>query len=147
MKTTPTTPKNSRPVDDARPDQQDPDTRIKLLWDVVVFQLKLVADGLRDLVLVPISLIAALLGLVAGGKDPAVYFRQVLQFGRRTEIWINLFGFRRHNATSDAIIRPLEEKLMDGLHNNPTLKKAGDEISRSLDSINQKVDERKKKAR
>ena len=138
-------PHDDKSVNDTSLDQQDPDTRIKLLWDIIVFQLKLVADGFRDLVLVPISLIAALLGFVAGGKDPAVYFRQVLQFGRRTEIWINLFGFRRHAATSDAMLRPLEDKLMDGLHNNPTLKKAGDEISRSLDSINQRVGDAKQK--
>lgn len=120
-----------------------PDSRLKLVWDVVVFQLKLTADGLRDVVLVPVSLIAAVMGLVAGGSDPAVYFRRVLQFGRRTEVWINLFGFRRHAATSDAMLKPLEDKLLDQAQNNPLLQKAGTQINRSLDNINDRVSEKR----
>jgi len=66
--------------------------RRELFRDAAIFQLKLMADGFRDLVLVPVSLVAALAGLVRGGDDPGQGFRQVLDLGRRSEQWINLFG-------------------------------------------------------
>lgn len=65
-------------------------------WDLVrsslLFQLKLLADGLRDFLLVPVSVVATLVGLLRSGTDPEREFEQVLDFGRQTERWINLFG-------------------------------------------------------
>lgn len=66
--------------------------RSALFREAVIFQLKLVADGFRDLVLVPVSLIAALVGLLRGGDEADREFRQVIELGRRSEQWINLFG-------------------------------------------------------
>jgi hypothetical protein len=63
-----------------------------LLRESLIFQLKLMADGFRDLVLLPVSLIATLAGLLRGGAEPDREFRQVLELGRQTEQWINLFG-------------------------------------------------------
>ena len=66
--------------------------RIELFRNSVVFQLKLMVDGFRDLVLLPISLVATLLGLLRGGDEPEREFNRVLDLGRDTERWINLFG-------------------------------------------------------
>ena len=41
-----------------------PSKRGELVRQSVVFQLKLVTDGMRDLVLVPISFIATIIGLI-----------------------------------------------------------------------------------
>ena len=93
------------------PEQAHHDTRFQLVWQVLLFQFKLAADGLRDLLLVPISLGAGILGLLVGGDDPDQYFRRLLRFGRRTDIWINLFGQHRHGPTSDNLVKPLEESV------------------------------------
>lgn len=69
--------------------------RMQLARDAAVLQLKLVADGFRDALLIPISLIAALIGLLRGGKDCDAEFRRVIKLGRRTERWIDLFGQQR----------------------------------------------------
>lgn len=67
-------------------------TRWEFLRDVVVFQGKLLIDGLRDAVLIPISLIAAAMDLISGGVEKNQYFYDVVHFGRRSERLINLFG-------------------------------------------------------
>jgi len=67
-------------------------TRWDLLRDVAVFQAKLIFDGLRDLFLSPLSLIATLIGLIAGGDNPGRYFYALLHMGKRTEHWIGLFS-------------------------------------------------------
>ena len=46
--------------------------RSVVVRDMLVFQLKLVVDGLFDLVLLPVSLIAGLVGVIRGGPDPGL---------------------------------------------------------------------------
>jgi hypothetical protein len=66
--------------------------RFPVFRDVVVFQAKLLADGLRDLLISPVSVLAALVDLLGPGDDGGKRFYAVVRFGRRTEEWINLFG-------------------------------------------------------
>ncbi len=68
-------------------------TRWILLRDLGVLQLKLIVDGLRDLILLPASLVAGVLSLLlsTAGK-PGGHFYQLLAWGKETEAWINLFG-------------------------------------------------------
>ena len=74
-------------------EQQPSSENWTLLRDVGVFQVKLVVDGLRDLILVPISLIAGIVSLVKSEDGrPGPQFYHLLGLGRQTELWINLFG-------------------------------------------------------
>jgi len=116
-------------------------SRLQLLLDVVVFQFKLAADGLRDLVLMPLAILSAIMGLVAGGDDPHRYFRDVLRLGRRTEIWINLFGRRTHSGTSDELISPIRDRVMSEARSNPWLSRTGEELNRKLDRVGERVGE------
>lgn len=77
-------------------EENDGPDRWMLIRDIAVFQVKLLFDGFRDLLLVPISLIAGLLSLVRGGKKPSSEFYDLLKVGRRSERWINLFAAASH---------------------------------------------------
>ncbi len=111
-------------------------SRLHLIWDVLTFQLKLAADGLRDVLLSPISLISAVMGLVVGGDEPDRYFKQVLKLGRRSEIWLNLFGYRKHAGTSDELLAPLKDKVFAEAQKNPWASKAGSGLNKQLDAVN-----------
>ncbi len=69
-----------------------PPSRWNLIRDVAVFQLKLFLDGLRDLVLVPISLGLAALDLLGVGARAGHHFYDLLRVGKKTERFIDLFG-------------------------------------------------------
>ena len=69
--------------------------RIELIREAAVLQIKLLVDGLRDAILIPLSLFAALIGVLRGGADCDREYRRVLKMGRRSERWINLFGHER----------------------------------------------------
>ena len=75
-----------------------PGTRAELLRDVVVFQVRLAMDGLRDLVLSPVSIFLALAGIVFSPKDPHKFFRRLMLLGRRSDVFINLFNARVDDA-------------------------------------------------
>ena len=90
--------------------------RERLFRQAAVLQLKLVADGLRDAVLIPVSLVAAAVGLLRGGDDCDTEFRRVIDLGRRSERWINLFGHHRPigdapSGSMDAIIDQVEQTV------------------------------------
>jgi hypothetical protein len=77
--------------------------RWTLIRDIAVFQMKLIVDGLRDLVLLPVSLAVGLYSLFRGGDNPGTEFYDLLRVGRRSEHWINLFGAAEHSSAPGAL--------------------------------------------
>ncbi|MEE8338838.1 MAG: hypothetical protein V3R56_01770 [Xanthomonadales bacterium] len=92
--------------------------RVDLIRETAVLQIKLLADGFRDAVLIPVSLIAALIGLLRGGEQADREYRRVIKLGRRSERWINLFGHQRplgkpHPADSmDNVLGQVESAIL-----------------------------------
>ncbi|MCW8846461.1 MAG: hypothetical protein OQK99_11540 [Gammaproteobacteria bacterium] len=87
--------------------------RKELLRKVVIFQFKLFVDGIRDLILVPISLGAAALDLLSGTNISSGNFASVLNLGRRSERYIDLFGERENLSPEE--ISPQPEPGLDEL--------------------------------
>ena len=119
--------------------------RGELIRNTVVFQLKLMADGFRDLVLLPVSLIATIVGLLRGGDQPDREFQQVIQVGRDSEQWINLFGNHEapenSNAAAsiDALFMKVEETLKQQYLATGTSAKAQAEIDEALQAAHQET--------
>ena len=67
-------------------------SRRELIRDAAVLQVKLIIDGLRDLVLVPMSLVAAVISLLRPGPEVGTEFYDLLKLGKASERYINLFG-------------------------------------------------------
>ena len=93
--------------------------RVKLIHESAILQIKLLADGFRDAILIPVSLIATLVGLIRGGDEPGREYRRVIKLGRRSERWINLFGHQRplgrsHPAGSlDNVLGQVESTVVE----------------------------------
>ncbi|MGE4070755.1 MAG: hypothetical protein AB7E72_06225 [Lysobacterales bacterium] len=60
-----------------------------IVRDVLILQCKLLVEALRDVVLSPIALGAAMLDLAMSKQQPPRYFRQVLNWGKRSDEWID----------------------------------------------------------
>lgn len=109
--------------------------------EAAVLQLKLLADGLRDAALIPVSLLAALVGLVRGGEEPDREYRQVIKLGRRSERWINLFGHQRplgksHPAGSlDTVLKQVEDVVTDQYRKGKTSAEARTAIRAALEKV------------
>jgi hypothetical protein len=67
-------------------------TRWVILRDLLIFQVKLVLDGTKDIVLAPISIGAAALDLVLPGQRPGRRFYAVMRTGERFDRWLSLFA-------------------------------------------------------
>jgi hypothetical protein len=119
--------------------------RGELIRNAVVFQLKLMADGFRDLVLLPVSLIATIIGLLRGGNEPERELNQILDLGRESEEWINLFG--NHSAANkshavasmDALFSKVEETLKQQYKASGTSERAQAEIDEALQAVQEEA--------
>ena len=96
------------------------DDHWKFLRDVLVFQLKMFLDNVRDFALMPISLVAALIDLIFKGERQGALFYQVLRWGKHSEEVIDVYSaIETHqrsevnpNYTIDAVIARLEGVLV-----------------------------------
>jgi hypothetical protein len=121
-----------------------PDNRT-LIRDVAVFQFKLVVDGLRDLVLVPVSLFAGLLSLLTSKDNvPGSQFYELLGVGKQSEQWIDLFGAMRNapfgverhvrfpDANMDEILDNIEEFVINEEKRGGMTTQARERFERAL---------------
>lgn len=133
---------SEEPKEQAEPVQQgEPGPRAGLARRAVVLQLKLVADGLRDAALIPVSLVAAAIGLIRGGDNADEEFNAVLKLGRRSERWINLFGHHRplartHPAGSlDAVFDKVEDVVREQYRKGTASQEAKTAITEALEDL------------
>lgn len=117
--------------------EQNP--RIRLIRESATLQLKLIADGFRDALLIPVSLIATIVGLLRGGEDCDLEFRRVIKLGRRSERWINLFGNQqpldmRHPAGSmDRILEQVESIVVEQYKKGKSASDARDAVRKVIE--------------
>ncbi len=115
-----------------------PNPRTELLRKSLILQFKLLVDGFRDAALIPIALLATLIGLMRGGADVDREFHRVVKLGRRSERWINVFGhqppLRRNQAggSLDGLLDRVEEVVMDQYRKGRSEEEARAAISQVL---------------
>jgi hypothetical protein len=66
-----------------------------IIRDLAIFQVKLALDGIKDVVLMPLSVVAAGMDLLFPGSTPGRRFYFILRLGERYDGWLNLFGAAR----------------------------------------------------
>ena len=121
---------------------------VALLRDAAVLQLKLVMDGLRDLLLVPTSLVAAVLSLVTSRDGrPGPQFHDVLALGKRSEQWIDLFGALPpdhdggagpDDGSLDDVVQRMEAFVVEEYRRGGVTKQAKERIDRAFAALNRK---------
>jgi len=134
--------------------QEDPKAeRWALIRDIGVLQVKLLVDGLRDLILVPLSLLAGIVSLVStqGGR-PGPHFYQLMAWGKESEHWINLFAALENapdgiegsrvlgSQDIDEIVGRLESFVKDEVKRGGVTSQAKARLDKILDAL-----ERRKK--
>jgi len=119
------------------------DDHWKFLRDVLVFQLKMLLDNVRDFALMPVSLVAALIDLIFKGERQGSLFYQVLKWGAHSEEVINVYSaIEAHerpgvnpNYTIDAVIARLEGVLVREVEKGGTAASIKTALDRAIDQI------------
>lgn len=78
-------------------------TRSVTLRDFVVFQVKLALDGVKDAVLMSLSVIAIVIDMVAGGGRRPRRFYAVIRLGSRFDRWLRLHSAKGFADTGERL--------------------------------------------
>ena len=146
-------------MEPAPPNETSPPPTWTLIRDVAALQVKLVVDGLRDLILVPASLIAGIVSLARteNGK-PGPEFYKLVSLGRQSERWINLFGALQNapadvvedehfgTADMDEIIARMENYVVDEYRRGGVTAQAKDQFDKAMAAVRRRQERRQKKA-
>lgn len=119
-----------------------------LIRDLAVLQVKLLVDGFRDLLLLPASIIAAIISLVRTENGvPGPEFYKLLVAGKQSEHFINLFGALRNappdidaediikGAEMDDIVTSVESFVVDEYKRGGVTAQAKSRIDAALEKM------------
>ena len=119
-----------------------------LIRDVAVLQVKLIVDGFRDLVLIPASIVAAIVSVARTEKGvPGPEFYNLLLMGKHSEQFINLFGALRNAppgvapddiktmAEMDDIVSRVETFVVDEYKRGGVTAQAKTRIDEALEKL------------
>lgn len=81
---------------------------------LAVFQVKLAADAMRDIMLSPISIVVYVIDALAGLEDEQSLHRGLMRLGQRSDRFINLFEEYNDapHTTIDNTIDGLETRIL-----------------------------------
>jgi hypothetical protein len=137
--------------------QPHPDDRWKFLRDVVVFQIKMLLDNVRDFALMPVSLVAALIDLVVRGEREGALFYRVLKWGSHSEEMIDVYSAIEHHEkgdfkvsrdyTVDGVIARLEGVLVRECEKGGTAASIKAAMDRAIDQLHAETGGARDKAR
>jgi hypothetical protein len=78
--------------------------KLVVLRDLGIFQLKLMLDGIKDVTLSPVAIVAAAADIVFPGTRVGHRFYAVMRLGEKFDRWLNLFGAASQaEATRDGL--------------------------------------------
>jgi hypothetical protein len=145
-------------MEPTQPSEQNINPTWALIRDVASLQVKLVVDGLRDLVLVPASLIAGIVSLARTENGrPGPEFYKLVNVGKQSEHWINLFGALRNappgvveethfsSANMDEIIGRMETYVIDEYHRGGVTAQAKEQLDKALEAMRRRQERRHNK--
>jgi hypothetical protein len=79
-----------------------PSNRWGMFKKLIIFQVKLALDAVRDLFLSPISFIFALIDIINNKTDEHSYFHKLMFLGGKTDVWLNLFSQHDSETKTDS---------------------------------------------
>jgi hypothetical protein len=79
-------------------------TRKVTIRDFFIFQLKLVLDGLKDVAVFHLSIVAVIIDVLSGGGNRPRLFYSLMRVSERADLWLNVYGAAEHaDATDDGL--------------------------------------------
>ena len=141
----------------SKPLQTNRDERWKFLRDVLVFQLKMLLDNVRDFALMPIALVAAIIDLVFRGEREGALFYKVLRWGSHSEAVIDVYSAIEHHEkgdfrvsrdyTVDGVIARLEGVLVRECEKGGTAASVKAAMDRAIDQLHAETSGTRDRAR
>ena len=122
--------------------------RWQFLRDLLVFELKMLLDNVRDFALMPLSLAAALCDLIVKGEREGALFYKILEWGAHSEEVIDVYSAIERRGrkrvvnptyTVDAVVTQLEKVLVRECEKGGTAASIKAAMDRTFDQIHRET--------
>jgi hypothetical protein len=116
-------------------DSEQQATLYSRLRRLVLFQIKLAADALRDLLLSPVAFICTFIDIICNTQDKNSAFERLMRFGRRSDFFINLFEQRhrlKESSNIEQVASNIESIIKNEMQNQTLSTKAKQKIKQQL---------------
>jgi hypothetical protein len=137
------------------PTRTNAEDRWRFIRDVLVFQVKLLLDNVRDFALVPVSLGAAIVDLIFKGEREGALFYKVLRWGAHSEEVIDVYSAIEHHDpgdfkvnpeyTVDSVIARLEGVLVRECEKGGTAASIKAAMDRAIDQVHRETGKLRRK--
>ena len=136
--------------------QKTTDERWRFWRDVLVFELKMFIGNLRDIALMPVSVVAAMIDLVSKGEREASLFYRVLRWGAHSEEVLDAYSPIKDelqdrkinpNYTVDAVVARLEGVLLREYEKGGTAATIKAALDRTIDQLHRETGKHRERAR
>jgi hypothetical protein len=112
--------------------------RWQLIRESIKFQIKLILDAARDLILSPVAIICTVLDLAKGNNKQDGHFQRLMNWGHNTDHWLNLFGDLPVNAK---VVTTVENANNTDKNPNTTQDNYSPSTTENPDLVKNQVDE------
>lgn len=123
-------------------------SRAEVIRDAFILQLKLIVDGFRDLMLMPLVIAAAVAGLIMHNKYPGRYLYRLLTYGKASDKWIGLFDDAEKDSLDtveikqnnlDELLRKTQAVFESKFINEEKKQQMIDKLDAAFDDINERI--------
>ena len=116
-----------------------------LIRENIKFQIKLMLDAVRDLMLSPVATVCTVLDLMKGNSVDEGHFQRLMQWGHNTDHWLNLFGDLppKKNAENQVDNSTVESDPLAQEEHGLTQDEKGEggRVDKKLDSLFSKIED------
>ena len=105
---------------------------------LLIFQVKLAVDALRDIILSPVSIFCSVMDSIQDKSGEDSYFERLMIFGRNTEKRINLFehhqksDLEKKDVSIDSILDSVENVILKEYKDKQLSKKTLSAIEKAI---------------
>ncbi|MEP7015764.1 MAG: hypothetical protein ABI925_10010 [Verrucomicrobiota bacterium] len=131
--------------------------RWRFLRDVLVFEIKMLLDNVRDFALMPASIVAAIIDLVYKGEREGALFYKVLRWGAHSEKVIDVYSAIEDHPkgdftvnpdyTIDAVVARLEGVVVREIEKGGTAASIKAAMDRTIDQVHRETRDKGDRAR
>lgn len=139
----PASPPSAEPVP-----ARDPNARWKFMRDVLVFELKLALNNFHNFFQIPLTLVVALIDLIAGGKREGERFYKIVEVGRAIDDSIDIYSIIDHRERSlnkdytvDAVLAKLEGVIQREYAKGGSAASVKQAVDRAIDEMQARTGE------
>jgi len=107
--------------------------RWRMIKNLIVFQVKLAFDAIRDLLLSPVAFVCVVIDIINNNDDNNSQFKRLMNLGHKTDVWLNLFAYPLNKHANNQDMN--KQSLLFNPIKKPTSEPSADQLFDKIEDL------------